>query len=247
MMKHGESDWRQRTGLLLGENNLEKLISAHVLVIGLGGVGGIAAEMICRAGVGEMTIVDGDVIEETNRNRQIPALCSTVGLKKADVMRERLLDINPEMRLTSIGEYLRDEKMTEVLSLARYTCVLDAIDTLSPKIHLALYCLENNLPLVSCMGSGARMNPELIRCVDIEKTNHCALARAVRQGLHKHGFTNGGYQAVYSPEAPVEGSVVDSGDFAGPNKRSTTGTISYMPALFGCHCAAAVIREICSK
>lgn len=237
-------DWQQRTELLLGSEALERLRKAHVLIVGLGGVGGIAAEMICRAGVGELTLADGDIVESNNRNRQIAALSSTVGEKKAEVLRRRLQDINPEARLHPVGEYLRDERLEELLSAAPYDCVLDAIDTLSPKIHLALFCLRHKLPLVSCMGSGARLDPEQIRCADVEKTYGCTLARAVRHGLHRHGIRSGGYDAVFSPEPSCRNAVVDADEEAGPNKRSVTGTISYMPTLFGCHCAAAVLRKL---
>ena len=233
--------WQARTALLLGKEKLEKLRNAHVLVIGLGGVGGIAAEMICRAGVGRMTIADGDLIEESNRNRQIAALTSTVGKPKAELLGARLLDINPELKLTVLNEYLRDDRMFEVLGAEPYDCVLDAIDTLSPKFYLTVYCVEHGIRLISCMGSGARLDPEAIRCADISESYNCSLARAMRKRLHRHGIYKG-VKVVFSPEMPVESAVVESEGMA--NKRSVTGTISYMPALFGCHCAAAVIREI---
>lgn len=233
--------WQTRTALLLGKEKLEKLRNAHVLVIGLGGVGGIAAEMICRAGVGRMTIADGDLIEESNRNRQIAALTSTVGKPKAELLGARLLDINPELKLTVLNEYLRDDRMFEVLGAEPYDCVLDAIDTLSPKFYLTVYCVEHGIRLISCMGSGARLDPEAIRCADISESYNCSLARAMRKRLHRHGIYKG-VKVVFSPEMPVESAVIESEGMA--NKRSVTGTISYMPALFGCHCAAAVIREI---
>ena len=151
--------WQARTALLLGKEKLEKLRNAHVLVIGLGGVGGIAAEMICRGGVGRMTIADGDLIEESNRNRQIAALTSTVGKPKAELLGARLLDINPELKLTVLNEYLRDDRMFEVLGAEPYDCVLDAIDTLSPKFYLTVYCVEHGIRLISCMGSGPLRAP----------------------------------------------------------------------------------------
>ncbi len=237
-------DWTQRTELLMGPGTLEQFQKAHVLIAGLGGVGGIAAELICRAGVGELTLADGDIVESSNRNRQIAALSSTVGEKKTEVLVKRLHDINPEALLHPVSEYLRDERLEALLSAAPYDCVLDAIDTLSPKIHLAVFCLRHNIPLVSCMGSGARLDPEQVRCADVEKTYGCTLARAVRHGLHRHGFHSGGYDAVFSPEPPCRNAVVDVNEEAGPNKRSVTGTISYMPALFACHCAAAVLRKL---
>lgn len=237
-----ENDWQSRTKLILGEGASERLFQAHVLVVGLGGVGGIAAEMIARAGVREMTIVDGDTFDITNRNRQIGALVSTAGRSKVAVMAERLRDINPELILHEVDDYLEGGKIAALLSAASYTCVLDAIDSVTPKVQLLQTCVERDLPVVSCMGSGARLDPEVIRCVDIAKTTHCPLARVVRGMLRKVGIEKG-IRVIYSPEDPVPGSVVESAD-AGPHKRSITGTISYMPNLFGCHCAAAVIRMI---
>ncbi len=235
-------EWQTRTALLLGEKPLERLRNAHVLVVGLGGVGGVAAEMICRAGVGRMTIVDGDTIEESNRNRQLAALTSTVGMQKAELFGARLLDINPELKLTVLNEYLRDERLFEVLGAEPYDCVLDAIDTLSPKVFLSVYCVEHRIPLISCMGSGARLNPEAVRCADLSESFNCSLARMMRKRLHKHGIYRG-IEVIFSEEPPITSAVVEADGMT--NKRSVTGTISFMPALFGCHCAAAVIRRIC--
>ena len=236
-------DWQNRTALLLGEENLNRLRAAHVFIAGLGGVGGIAAELICRAGVGRMTIADGDLIEDSNRNRQLVALSGTAGKAKAEVLGERLLDINPELSLTVLNEYLRDDRLFEALGAEPYDCVLDAIDTLSPKFYLTLYCVEHGIPLVSCMGSGARLDPEAVRCADISETRNCTLARAMRKRLHRHGIYRG-VTVIYSPEAPAGHAVIASEGLT--NKRSVTGTISYMPAVFGCHCAAAVIRKLAS-
>lgn len=237
-----DDDWQSRTKLILGQDAFERVSQAHVLVVGLGGVGGIAAEMIARAGVREMTLVDGDTFDITNRNRQIGALISTAGRSKVAVMAERLHDINPDLILHTHETYLEGEKIPALLTAAPYTCVLDAIDSVTPKVQLLQNCVTHALPVVSCMGSGARLDPEVIRCVDIAKTTHCPLARVVRGMLRKVGIEKG-IRVIYSPEDPVPGSVVDSTD-AGPHKRSITGTISYMPNLFGCHCAAAVIRMI---
>lgn len=241
-MNDSDSDWQSRTRLLLGDEKAERLFHAHVLVVGLGGVGGIAAEMIARAGVGEMTLADGDSFDARNRNRQIGALVSTTGRCKVDVFAERLKDINPDLILHPEPYYLEGEKIAALLRAAPYTCVLDAIDSITPKVQLLQYCVEHSLPVVSCMGSGARLEPEAIRCADLSKTTHCPLARVVRGMLRKVGIERG-IEVIYSPEDPVPGSVVEAAD-AGPYKRSVTGTISYMPNLFGCHCAAAVIRRI---
>src|SRR5512133_3074431 len=176
--------------MLLGEKGLQKLMSSHVLVVGLGGVGSYASEMICRAGVGEMTIVDGDAIHITNINRQLPALKSTEGRGKAEVMATRLLDINPDLKLHLINEYLKDEGMIRVLE-AGFDYVVDAIDTLSPKVFLIYHSLEKKYPVVSSMGAGGKFDPLSIRISDISDTSECNLARAIRKKLHKLGIREG--------------------------------------------------------
>lgn len=231
--------WKERTALLLGPQGLERLAAAHVLVVGLGGVGACAAEMIARAGAGRMTIVDPDAVSETNLNRQLPALRSTVGKPKADVVAARLADINPELKLTVIREFLTEENMASVLEPV-YDYVVDAIDTLSPKIALIQWCIGNSLPLVSSMGSGAKTDVTKVRIADISKTNMCPLAYMLRKRLRRYGI-NEGFLAVYSEEKPVEGAVVQE---ESRNKRSNVGTVSYMPAVFGCACAQTVITAI---
>lgn len=234
------TDWLKRTELILGEEGLKKLNSSNVLVVGLGGVGAYTAEMICRAGVGKMTIVDGDNINASNRNRQLPALKSTEGLSKADVMGDRLKDINPEINLTVIHEYLKDERMEEVLDKG-YDYVVDAIDTLSPKIFLIYHTLQRKIPLVSSMGAGGKFDPIRIGISDISETTNCPLARILRKKLHRLGVRDG-FTAVYSTELVDKTKVVatDGAD----NKASIVGTISYMPAAFGIACASVVIRDL---
>ena len=155
------SDWLSRTELLLGADGLNKLKTSNVLIVGLGGVGAYAAEMICRAGVGKMTIVDGDTIHSTNRNRQLLALKSTDGKAKALLMAERLKDINPELDLTVINEYIKDERMTEILD-SGFNYVVDAIDTLSPKVFLIFHAVMKKIPVVSSMGAGGKFDPTRI-------------------------------------------------------------------------------------
>ena len=234
------TSWLARTGMLLGDTGLEKLKASRVLVVGLGGVGSYAAEMICRAGVGSMTIVDGDNVHVTNRNRQLPALKSTEGLPKAEVMAQRIREINPDINLTIIREYLRDERMVEVLKPG-YDYVVDAIDTLSPKIFLIHHSLSMKLRLVSSMGAGGKFDPEKIRISDISETTDCSLARILRKRLHRLGI-NEGFTAVYSPETVDKTRIVQvEGE---RNKASIVGTISYMPAAFGIACASVVIRDL---
>ena len=226
--------------MLAGPEAVQKLLSSDVLVAGLGGVGSWAAEMICRAGVGKMTIVDGDSVHATNRNRQLPALVSTEGKPKALVMADRLRDINPEIELTVINEYIRDERMIEVLERG-YSYVVDAIDTLSPKLFLLYHSVRMNIPVVSSMGSGGKFDPVGISVSDISETNSCALARMLRKRLHRLGVREG-ITAVYSPE-PVDKSRVEL--VAGErNKASVVGTMPYMPAAFGIACASVVIRDL---
>jgi tRNA threonylcarbamoyladenosine dehydratase len=234
------SSWLERTELIIGEDGLAKLRSANVLVVGLGGVGAYAAEMICRAGIGRMTIADGDTIAVSNRNRQLPALKSTEGLAKAEVMGKRLMDINPSLELTVINEYLKDARMEEILD-AGFDYVVDAIDTLSPKIFLIYHSLRRGIPVVSSMGAGGKFDTTMIRISDISETTNCPLARILRKRLHRLGVRDG-FSAVYSPETvdkskimPVEGQ---------QNKASIVGTISYMPAAFGIACASVVIRKL---
>ncbi len=237
------TEWLSRTELLLGNEKLDKLKNSHVLVVGLGGVGAYAAEQICRAGVGEMTIVDGDDIEITNINRQLPASISNLGKDKAMVMGERLLDINPNLKLNIINEYLRDERMIEVLKEKKYDYVVDAIDTLAPKIFLIFHSLKNNLNIVSAMGAGGKFDPSKIQITDISKSYNCKLARMLRKKLHQLGVYEG-VQVVFSPEEVSKNAVVLA---ESQNKRSNVGTISYMPPLFGCFCSSVVINGLLAK
>jgi tRNA A37 threonylcarbamoyladenosine dehydratase len=214
--------------------------SANILVVGLGGVGAWAAEMICRSGAGSMTIVDGDTVHTSNRNRQLPALVSTEGIPKAEVVGKRLLDINPSLNLTILNEYIRDERMVEVLK-NDFDYVVDAIDTLSPKVFLIYHSIQNNIRIVSSMGSGGKVDPTQIKISDISETTDCPLARILRKRLHRLGIRDG-FSAVYSTEQPDKKKIVPvSGE---RNKASVVGTISYMPAAFGIACASVVIRNI---
>jgi tRNA A37 threonylcarbamoyladenosine dehydratase len=177
--------WQERTELLIGKEKLRKLVDSHVLIAGLGGVGAMAAEMICRAGVGNLTIVDADKIQAGNRNRQIPALLSTEGRLKAEVVAERLLDINPDLKLNVISEYMIDEKIPELLSLFNYDYVVDAIDTLAPKTFFIFHSLKMNLRLISSLGAGRKFDPTMVKIADISETYNCKLGYYLRKRLHK--------------------------------------------------------------
>ncbi len=235
--------WLERTELLLGKEKLNVLRDAHVLVVGLGGVGAYAAEMIARAGVGRMTIADADMVSESNINRQLIALHSTVNSYKTDLVKERLLDINPNININAITKYIRDDDTDLLLDAAKYDYVVDAIDTLSPKVNLIKGALDKHIPLVSSMGSGAKTDPAQVRIGDISKTHHCPLAHMLRKRLHKLGIHKG-FQAVFSPEPVREGSMIIAEE---TNKKSNVGTISYMPAIFGCFCASVVIRGLINE
>lgn len=234
------SEWYSRTEMLLGRDGLHKLKSANVLVVGLGGVGAFAAEMLCRAGIGSMTIVDGDKVQPSNRNRQLLALKSTEGHAKAELLGGRLSDINPDIKLTVINEYIRDQRMIGILD-AGFDYVVDAIDTLSPKIFLIYHSLQRKYHLVSSMGAGGKYDPMKVRISDISETTNCSLARILRKKLHRLGVRDG-FTAVWSPEI-IDKTKVEA--VAGEtNKASVVGTVSYMPAAFGIACASVVIREL---
>jgi tRNA A37 threonylcarbamoyladenosine dehydratase len=235
--------WNGRTELLVGREGVEQLSDAHVLVVGLGGVGAYAAEMICRAGVGKMTIVDGDVVEPTNRNRQLPALISNEGEEKATVLAERFLDINPDIELEVISEYIREEKIREIVTRYRYDYVVDAIDTLSPKVFLVYHCIQNGLRVVSSMGAGGKVDPSQIRVSDLSDSYNCRLARFMRKKLGKLGVRSG-VKVVFSPEDVDQSKVILE---ESQNKKSTIGTISYIPPAFGCFISSVVLRDLLVK
>lgn len=232
--------WLERTSLLLGDEKLNKLQNANVLVVGLGGVGAYAAEMIARAGVGRMTIADADVVSESNINRQLIALHSTVGRHKTEVMAERLHDINPNIKLTIVSRFIKDDETDALLDSDRFDYVVDAIDTLSPKLALIKGALDREIPLVSSMGAGAKTDPAKMEICDIAKTHHCPLAHMLRKRLHKIGIRKG-FTAVFSPEPVREGAMILCEE---QNKKSNMGTISYIPAVFGIGCASVVIRGL---
>ncbi len=242
-MKINNDDWSERTALLLGEEKLRMLRDARVLVVGLGGVGAYAAEMIARAGVGRMTIADADTVSPSNINRQLIALHSTVGRSKTELMAERLLDINPDLELRAVDRFIKDDETYALLDSARFDYVVDAIDTLSPKLALIKGALDRGIPLVRSMGAGAKTDPTRMEIADISKTHHCPLAHMLRKRLHKLGIRSG-FRAVFSAEPVREGAVVLCEE---QNKKSNMGTISYIPALFGIGCASVVIRDLAKE
>lgn len=233
--------WMSRTQLLLGDEPVKALIGKNVLVVGLGGVGGICAEMIARAGVGKMTIVDADTIDLSNGNRQIPALHSTAGKLKAEVMAERLKDINPDLDLTVKVIYIKDELTDQLLDEQQFDYAVDCIDTLSPKVFFIKACLDRKIPIVSSLGAGGKVDPSQVQVTDISKTYQCNLAAYVRKRLHSLGIYKG-LTVVFSAEKVDQSRVIET-EKAFP-KKSIIGTISYMPAIFGCTAASVVIRGL---
>lgn len=235
--------WQERAELLFKEEGLEILKKSNILVVGLGGVGSFAAEFIARAGVGKMTIVDGDTVDITNINRQLPALHSTVGMNKVDIVGDRLMDINPELELTRINEFLSPERTHEIVT-PDFDYVLDCIDSVTPKINLILAAKRKKIKVISNMGAGGKYLASKVQVRDISKTDVCPLAKNVRKRLKKEGI-NKGVKAVFSTEVPDESSVklTDGKNY----KKSFYGTNSWMPGLFGLHAAETVIRHLLKK
>ena len=232
--------WKERTELLVGPEGLERLFESSVAVIGLGGVGAYAAEMLCRAGVGHLILLDSDVVSESNKNRQLIALDSTIGKPKIAVLAERLKDINPDVRLTLINCYLEEGSIQQLLGEHKVDFLVDAIDTLAPKIALIKYCVESGIPHVSSMGAGAKFDATAVRLADLSKSYNCPLAYILRKKLRKVGISKG-FKVVFSEELPRREAIVAVEE---RNKKSNVGTISYLPAVFGCVCAQAAVEHL---
>lgn len=232
--------WLSRTSLLIGEEKVWELTKKHVMIVGMGGVGSFAAEFICRSGIGKMTIIDGDVVDPSNRNRQLPALATNHGVSKADIMAERLKAINPEVELRVIKEFINPH-MVEHLFDERPDYVVDAIDSITPKLTFIKKAWSEKLPLVSSMGAGAKLDPTRLQVVDISKTYQCPFAQQIRKMLKKDKIYKG-IKVVFSPEMPVKESLMltDGSNY----KKSAYGTISYLPATFGAVLASVVIRDL---
>ncbi len=248
--KNTGREWLERTELLVGREALDRMAESVVVIAGLGGVGAYAAEMIVRAGVGNIVIIDSDVVSNSNRNRQLLAKVSTLGRRKCEVMEERLLDINPALNVIRIPEYLTEENAGDTIAAAiagfggRIDFLIDAIDTLAPKIALISYCYRKGIPLVSSMGSGAKLDATKVRIADLSKSYNCPLAYMIRKRLRKEGISKG-FPVVFSEELPEREAIVPTDGER--NKKSQVGTISYLPAVFGCICAQVAIRHITGK
>ena len=234
------ADWRERAELLFKKEGLDRLKNAHVLVVGLGGVGSFAAEFLARAGVGTMTIVDGDIVDVTNINRQLPALHSTIGQPKVTIVGDRLMDINPELKLIRIKEFLSPERAYELVT-PEYDYVLDCIDSVTPKLNLLISARRQKVKVISNMGAGGKYEASKVKVTDISKTEYCPLAKTVRKRLKKEGISKG-VKVVFSTEYPDQSSLkmTDGQNF----KKSFYGTNSWMPALFGLHSAETVVKYL---
>ena len=237
------AEWTERAELLFKKRGLENLKNAHVMVVGLGGVGSFAAEFLARAGVGTMTIVDGDIVDITNINRQLPALHSTVGQPKVTIVGDRLMDINPELKLIRIQEFLSPERAYELVT-PQYDYVLDCIDSITPKLNLLMSARRQKVKIISNMGAGGKYEASKVKVADISKTEYCPLAKTVRKRLRKEGISKG-VKVVFSTEEPDQTSLkmTDGTNF----KKSFFGTNSWMPALFGLHSAETVVKYLIKK
>jgi len=234
-------NWLERTELLLGMQRLKQQETSHILIVGLGGVGAYTAEMLCRAGIGNLTIIDADIICPSNINRQLPALHSTIGQSKVALLEARLKDINPKVNIVALQEFLKDERIIELLENNKYDFIVDAIDSISPKVFLIYHALTRKIPIISAMGAGGKMDISKIKITDISKTYQCALAKVVRKRLKSLGIFKG-LPVVFSTE-PVNKNAIILLE-SEQNKKSSAGTISYLPAVFGCYLAQYVITNL---
>jgi len=234
-------DWLERTELLIGKDKLEKLSKSNVLIVGLGGVGSFAAEFICRAGIGNMTIIDGDTVDPTNKNRQLPALNSTIGQSKAAVMASRFLDINPDLELRVIDKFQQPEDNINLIKDESFDYVMDCIDSVSPKIYLIKTCFDTNQRFISSMGAGGKLDASTVKVADISKSYNCPFARTIRKRLKRHNIRKG-FKVVFNHGELLRDSMklTDGSNY----KKSFYGTISYMPALFGLRMASEVIQDL---
>lgn len=234
--------WLERSELIFGKEAMDSLHESHVLIVGLGGVGSFSAEFIARAGVGTMTIIDGDTFDVTNKNRQLMAMDSTIGKYKSEVLAEKLLDINPELKLNVLTEFVEPERVWEILEEFKPDYVMDCIDTISPKIEWIIASMRLKIKIISHFGAGGKIDPSKVQVARLHRTYNCKLAQHIKKRLKKRGVSYERVRAVFSSEMQDKNSLAmtDGSDY----KRSYYGTTSYIPALFGLHGAAEVIRHL---
>ncbi|MBK8621015.1 MAG: tRNA threonylcarbamoyladenosine dehydratase [Saprospiraceae bacterium] len=233
--------WLERSELLIGRDAILTFQESHVLLVGLGGVGSFAGEFLVRAGIGQITIIDGDVVDPTNKNRQLQALNSTIGKSKVELLRERYLDINPDIKINCIDHFMIPEDMEKLLRNNSYDFILDCIDSVQPKLNLIQLARASKMKFISSMGAGGKLDPAAIRIADISQTKECKFAQTVKKLLKRRGIRDR-ILVVYSEEIqPKEALKMTNG---ANYKKSYYGTISYMPALFGLFMASEVIRRL---
>ena len=235
-------NWLERTELLIGTDKIERLRGKHVLIVGLGGIGSFAAEFIARSGIGQFTLIDGDVFDPTNKNRQLTALDSTIGKNKAKILAERILDINPDAKVRIIEEFVVPERVWEILEEDRPDLIMECIDSISPKIEWIVAAIRLKIRIISHFGAGGKLDPSRVQVTNLPKTHNCKLAAHIKKRLRKRGVDGKMVKAVYSSELQIKSSLKMT---SGLNfKRSFYGTVSYMPALFGLMGAAEAIRYL---
>lgn len=236
------SNWLERTELIMGKAEMARLNNAHVLIVGLGGIGSFAGEFIARSGVGTMTIIDGDVFDISNKNRQLTALDSTIGRNKAVVLAERIREINPEIQLNVIEEFVLPERVWEILDQYQPDYVMDCIDSLTPKIEWIIACKKRKIKCITHLGAGGKTDPSKVKVAELKNSHNCKLGHHVKKRLKRKGVGYKGVRCVFSEELQQKQSLkmTDGSNF----KASFYGTVSYMPALFGLHGAAEVIDYI---
>lgn len=239
------NNWLERTELILGETEMNRLKNAHVLIVGLGGIGSFAGEFIARAGIGKMTIIDGDVFDITNKNRQLTALDSTIGRNKAIVLAERIRDINPDIELNVLQEFVLPERTWEILHEYQPDFVMDCIDSLAPKIEWIIACKRLKIRIITHLGAGGKIDPSKVSVASLTQSHNCKLGHHVKKRLKKKGIGYKSVRCVFSSELQQKKSLklTDGSNF----KRSFYGTVSYMPGLFGLMGAADVIRYLSQK
>lgn len=234
-------NWLERTELLIGNEAIQKLKNSHVLLVGLGGVGSYAGEFLIRAGLGAITIIDGDVVDITNINRQMQALQSTVGEPKTELLKNRFIDINPDLNITTYSKFMEPEDMKQLLVENEFDYILDCIDSIKPKLTLIEMAKSQKSPIISSMGAGGKLDPSKMKVGDISNTKECKFAQTLKKRLKRIGIRKG-VLTVYSEEIQLKSALkmTDGSNY----KRSFYGTISYMPALFGLTVASEVIRRL---
>lgn len=228
-------DWLQRTELLIGKKNLEQLRYSTVVVFGCGGVGSFVVEGLVRAGIGNLILFDPDIISITNLNRQIMATVQTIGESKVQILKQRALQINPALNIRVYSEFVTEENIDSYLrTIPAITYLVDAVDIVSSKLAIIQYAHDHKIPLISCMGTGNKIDPTRFEITDIQKTSVCPLAKVIRKELRNRKIPH--LKVLYSKESPNQIS---------PNSTHSTASISFVPSVAGLMIAGEVVKDIC--